>query len=135
MIEEIGSPGKTRTCNPSVNRCGAQFYDTVRWFAIALILRASSGDSRARKSATACDCFLPGWGTKWGTVSVRERSATMVPAQLEERINRLEKANRRLRALALGATVLAGVSSLLALSAGLHAQARASGKTVAAEGI
>ena len=59
----------------------------------------------------------------------------MVPAQLEERINRLEKANRRLRALALGATVLAGVSSLLALSAGLHAQARASGKTVEAERI
>jgi hypothetical protein len=54
---------------------------------------------------------------------------------IEERLNRLEKENKRLRLLALGVVVLAGGSLLLAAATGVRALVARPGRIVEAEGF
>jgi hypothetical protein len=66
--------------NPSVNSCGAGFYDRLRWFAIALIFCGNKGFSCGRPFAAMCDQFLPRVGTKVGTPPSGENLGCRQPA-------------------------------------------------------
>jgi hypothetical protein len=54
-LKSFGSPGKIRTCNPSVNSCGVHLSHCMQWFAIVLNFRASRSDLHLSPTTTDCD--------------------------------------------------------------------------------
>ena len=59
MIEKegAGSPGRTRTCNPSVNSCDVSFSYQIRSFAIYLFCRHDIEVLAHARLATKCAHF------------------------------------------------------------------------------
>ena len=50
-LRRFGSPGRARTCNPSVNRCGEQLFDGARWLTMSFIFLANADGFRPRLSS------------------------------------------------------------------------------------